>query len=135
MKPDNWSCTKFEEYLTQCLYENYPQLKHYQELADLINDVYYTDDLDRQIQFIPTFTWRKGNKCIIKIGIRATNPLVSAKKEYNEKDEKWTIHKDEIFNRYGLKHHYDVKSSVPRLTYFLNTGDWLDNNIDLYAKM
>lgn len=135
LKPENWSCAKFEEYLTQCLYENYPQLKHYQELADMINDTFYADDLDRQIQFTPTFTWRKGNKCIIKIGIRATNPLVSAKKEYNEKDEEWTIHKDEIFDKYGLKYHYDVKSSVPRLTYFLNTGDWLDNSVDLYEIM
>lgn len=135
LKPENWSCTKFEDYLTQCLYENYPQLKHYQELADYINDTFYANDIDRQIQFIPTFTWRKGSKCIVKIGIRATNPLVSAKKEYDEKDKEWTIHKDEIFNKYGLKYHYDVKSSVPRLTYFLNTGDWLDNSIDLYETM
>ena len=135
LKPENWTCSQFESYLTQCLYNNYPQLKHYQELADLINDVYYSEDLDRQIQFIPKISWRKGNKCVTAIGIRATNALVSAKKEYNEKDKEWTLHKDEVFNKYGLKYHYDVKSSVPRLTCLLNKGIWLDNSVDLYKEM
>jgi hypothetical protein len=137
LKPDNWSVHQFEDYLTTCLYDNYPQLQHYQELADLINDVYYSEDVDRQIQFLPTFTWRKGNKCVISIGIRATNCLVSAKKEYEQGDENKNIsgYKSEIFERYGLKYHYDVKSSVPRLTYFWNTGIWLDNSVDLYSRM
>ena len=135
LKPDNWSEYQFEQYLTQCLYENYPQLKKYQELADYINETYYKENPELQISFVPKFTWRKGNKCVTKIGIRATNELVSAKKEYNDKDQEWTLHKDQIFNKYGLKEHYDVKSSVPRLTYLLNKGIWLDNNIDLYETM
>lgn len=137
LKPDNWSCTKFEEYLTQCLYENYPQLEYYQQLADTINETYYAKDLDRQIQFTPTFGWRKGNKCVTSIGIRATNCLVSAKKEHEEGDEERHIklYKDEVFDKYGLKFHYDVTSSVPRLTYMLNHGEWLDDDIDLYEEM
>lgn len=135
LKPDNWSVAKFEEYLVNCLYENYPQLRHYQELADLINDVYYSEDVDRQIQFIPKITWRKGNKCVTAIGIRATNSLVSAKKEVENDDRENQLYKDEVFEKYGLKYHYDVKSSVPRLTYFLNNGTWLDNEVDLYEEM
>lgn len=135
LKPDNWSISKFEEYLTACLYENYPQLKHYQELADNINRTYYADDYDRQIQFIPHFTWNTGNKAVTKIGIRATNSLVSAKKEREANDEPNMLYKDDVLNRYGLKYEFDVKSSVPRITYALNKGVWLENNIDLYQKM
>ena len=116
MKPENWSERQFEEYLTACLYENYPALKEYQEKADLINDVFYTDDVDRQIQFVPTFTWGKGNKRITKIGIRATNCLVSAKKE----DDENKLTRKDVLDKYGLKYEFDVKSSVPRLTYLLS---------------
>jgi len=136
LKPDNYSMTDFENYLMGCLYINYPQLKHYQELADLINEVYYSDDYDRQIQFRPNFTWNKGNKAVTKIGIRATNSLVSAKKEREEDDDVTnTLYKDDVLNKYGLKYEFDVKSSVPRLTYALNSGIWIDNNIDLYEMM
>lgn len=135
LKPDNWSVSQFEEYLTACLYVNYPQLKHYQEKADLINEVFYSDDYDRQIQFRPNFTWNKGNKAVTKIGIRATNSLVSAKKEREADDTPNTLYKEDVLNRYNLKYEFDVKSSVPRLTYALNTGIWVDNNIDLYNKM
>lgn len=136
LKPDNWSCAEFENYLTGILYVNYPQLKHYQELADRINETYYSDDYDRQIRFKPNFTWNKGNKAVTKIGIRATNALVSAKKEHNDDDLNNNIlYKDEVINRYGLKYEFDVKSSVPRLTYALNKGVWLDNDIDLYEIM
>ena len=135
LKPDNWSCAEFENYLTGILYVNYPQLKHYQELADKINETYYEDDYDRQIRFKPNFTWNKGNKAVTKIGIRATNALVSAKKEHNDESNNNILYKDEVLSRYGLKYEFDVKSSVPRLTYALNKGVWLDNNIDLYEIM
>lgn len=135
LKPDNYSMADFENYLMGCLYVNYPQLKHYQELADLINEVYYSDDYDRQITFKPTFTWNKGNKAVIKIGIRATNSLVSAKKEREDDDAPNTLYKEDVLNKYNLKYEFDVKSSVPRLTYALNTGVWLDNDIDLYEMM
>ena len=131
LKPDNWSCAEFENYLTGCLYENYSQLKHYQELADKINETFYADDYDRQIRFKPNFTWNKGNKAVTKIGIRATNSLVSAKKEHDDN----VLCKDDVLNRYGLKYEFDVKSSVPRITYALNNGVWLNNNIDLYQIM
>lgn len=31
--------------------------------------------------------------------------------------------------------HYDVKSSIYRVQYFLNRGVWLDDSIDLYQLM
>lgn len=136
LKPDNWSVHQFEEYLTACLYENYPQLQHYQELADLINEVFYEDDVDRQIHFTPNFTWRKGNKCVIKIGIRATNCMVAATKEKVLKNgESSHLTKEDVLKKYDLKWDFDVKSSVPRVTYLMNNGIWLDNDVDLYQIM
>lgn len=135
LKPDNWSTTEFEEYLTVCLYENYPHLQHYQELADCINETFYADDMDRQIQFKPNFTWNKGNKAVRKIGIRATNSLVSCKKEVEEDDEENILYRQEVLDKYGLSYEFDVKSSVPRVTFLMNKGFWLDNNVDLYECM
>lgn len=135
LKPDNWSCTEFENYLMGCLYENYPLLRHYQELADNINKTFYANDYDRQISFKPKFTWNKGNKAVTKIGIRATNSLVNAKKEYSDNDSDNVLHKDEVLKRYGLNWEFDVKSSVPRITFALNKGIWLENDIDLYEIM
>jgi hypothetical protein len=135
LKPDNYSVEKFEKYLTYCLYLNYPKLSYYQNKADYINNKYFSSYPELQITFTPTFTWSKGNKAVTKIGIRATNPLVSVKKEREENDEEWITYKDEILEKYNLKYEYDVKSSVPRVTYLLNNGEWLSEDVDLYKEM
>lgn len=135
MKPDNYSVADFESYLTYCLMVNYPQLEVYQALADKINATFYADDFDRQIVFKPTFTWSKGNIAVTKIGIRATNTLVSAKKDIDDDDRENQLYKEDVLNRYNLTNHYDVTSSVPRITYLLNNGVWLDEDIDLYKSM
>lgn len=135
MRPTNWSTTEFEEYLTICLYENYPQLEHYQSLADEINETYFAEDYDRQIHFRPNYTWNKGETAVTKIGIRATNSLVSCKKRVEKGDKPNTLYRHDVLARYDLKHDFDVKSSVPRVTYLLSHGKWLDNDIDLYKRM
>lgn len=135
LKPDNWSTTDFEDYLTQVLYENYPQLEAYQKKADIINEVFYDEDVDRQIQFRPSFGWSKGNKCVRKIGLRATNSLVASKKNKEEGDADNILYREDILKRYELNYEYDVKSSVPRVTYLLNKGQWLNENTDLYEVM
>ena len=131
-KPDNWSCTDFENYIYCILLENYPELEYYQNLADEINDKYYNDDFSRQVIFRPTFTWNKGNKAIVSIGIRACNELVSAKKEVEDGDKENQLYRYELLKQYNLSFEYDIKSSVPRLTFALNKGVWLDEDIDLY---
>ena len=135
MKPTNWSKADFEDYLTLSLYENYPHLEYYQSLADEINETYFDEDYDRQVQFTPKFTWNRGETAVTKIGIRATNSCVSAKKEKEENDEDWIVYRDDLLNRYNLSYEFDVKSSVPRVTYLLSNGKWLDNDIDLYERM
>jgi hypothetical protein len=138
-KPDDMSKKEFENYLLACLYENYEFLEEYQLRADLINQKYYSEDPDRQVRFTPRFTWSRGKrKKIIKIGIRATNKLVSAKKEWEEGDEnKKLVYRKDVLKKLGLTDHkeYDVKSSIARVTYLMNTGDWLDDNVDLYEIM
>lgn len=135
MKPDNLSVQEFEDFLSVCLCTNYPQLAHYQNIADEINNTYYKDYPDLQISFRPKFTWSKGNKAVRKIGIRATNRLVSVKNEHEENDENWIMYKDEVLKKYNLKYSYDVPSSVPRITYLLNHKKWLSDEVDLYKVM
>jgi hypothetical protein len=93
LKPVNYSVTQFENYIASILYKNYPLLAHYQELADNINDTYYSEYPELAIRFVPHFTFNNGNKAITKIGIRATNTLVSAKKDKDEKNDNcWFKH-------------------------------------------
>ena len=134
-KPDDYSVSEFEAYLTQALYKNYPQLSKYQQMADLINDTFYVDDADRQIRFVPSFTWNKGNNSVIKIGIRATNTLVSAKKDKDGSENFYGIYKEDVLLKYGFNLEKDVKSSVPRITYLLNNKEWLSEDIDIYQNI
>ena len=132
LKPDNYSIAQFEDYLTDVLYDNYPLLNHYQKLADEINDKYYANYPEMSLMFSPTFTWSKGNKAVRKIGIRCTNSLVSAKKAKDDDEDFHGYYKEDILRKYGLTLEKDAKSSVPRVTLSLNTGEWVDEDIDIY---
>lgn len=133
LKPDNYSVAQFEDYIEHILYQNYPYLSYYQEMADKINDTYYVDCPEMAVNFTPNFTWNKGNKAITKIGIRATNILVSAKKDKDDNNEKYKgYYKEDILTKYKLNLDKDVKSSVPRITLSLNTGRWVEENVDIY---
>ena len=83
---------------------------------------YYKDFPDLQITFKPSFTWSKGNKAVRKIGIRATNRLVSVKNERKKTTMQIFMYKDEVLTKYGLKYSYDVPSRFPRVTYLMNHG-------------
>lgn len=139
VKPTNVSRAEFEKFLMFHLYNNYKQLGDYQKKVDFINETYYKDDPDRRIKFNLRTTWstnkRFNTERVTKIGIRATNSLVSTKKNWEPGDEnKNVIHRSEVLKQYGLEngYEYDVKSSVPRVAYLINFGEWLDDDIDLY---
>ena len=132
LKPDNYSVTQFENYITNILYQNYPYLSYYQELADSINEKYYADYPEMAIDFTPHFTWNKGNKAITKIGIRATNSLVSAKKDKDNNSNFNGFYKEDILNKYELNLEKDVTSSVPRITLSINKQQWITEDIDIY---
>lgn len=132
LKPDNYSMSQFESYIETVLYRNYPDLGYYQELADEINATYYADYPEMAISFTPSYTWNKGNKAIIKIGIRATNELVAAKKDKDGNENFYGVYKEDILSEYGLTLEKDVTSSVPRITLSLNIGKWVPEDIDIY---
>jgi len=134
LKPDNFTVAQFESVIKRNIEENYPTLEHYQKLADEINDKYYADYPEFQIDFsISDPTWDKGKKMIRKIGIRATNPDVSAAKSKEKAKPTFKgIFKDDILEKYGLNLQKDVKSSVPRITLSLNSGAWIPEKQDIY---
>jgi hypothetical protein len=132
LKPDNYSMAQFENYIESVLYQNYPYLSYYQELADSINETYYADCSEMSISFTPNYTWNKGNKAITKIGIRATNELVSAKKKKDGNENFYGAYKEDILNKYGLNLEKDVTSSIPRITLSLNVGQWITEDVDIY---
>lgn len=135
LKPDNYSVTQFEHYIAGVLYQNYPYLAHYQDLADEINAKYYADCPEMAISFTPNYTWNKGNKAITKIGIRATNELVSAKKDKDGNENFYGVYKEDVLERYGLDLEKDVTSSIPRITMSLNRGRWIREEVDIYEKI
>ena len=129
-------CTEkdMEEIVKASLYNNYPQLEVYQKMADEMNKALNEAN---QISFQPTITYDKSKKYIKKIGIRATNTLVSAKKDKTEnKDFHGKYKEDVLKEQLGDKYYeFDVKSSVPRVTKLLNTGIWEDNKEDIYEQI
>lgn len=121
-KPDKYSEACFENYLLQCLYDNYPGFKFYQQLADDINRLYYSEYPELKVKFKPTFTWDAKKTYVKGIGIRATNSLCNIRKE----------ERIELKREYGFTLEKDVKSSVPRITLSLNSGEWIDESVDIY---
>lgn len=122
VKPLDITMSDFETYLTHCLYNNYPEFRFHQMKADEINEKYYKDYPEFAIRFKPHFTWNNETTVVKKIGIRATNSYCNKKKD----------EKPSILKKYGLELERDIKSSVPRLTLSLNTGEWVDESIDIY---
>lgn len=123
LKPENYTKKQFEEYLLDCLHENYPEWEEYQDLADYINWTYYREYPDFQMRFYNVkFTWEKGDKAVTKIGIRATNSLCGAAKSKKDKSDYMGWYRDDILKENGLNLHKDVSSSVPRITLSLNAG-------------
>lgn len=134
-KPSSLSKKEFEEILTEILYQNYPELKYYQEMADGINETYYGDYPDFSIRFEPHFEWDKNDEYVRKIGIRATNVCVSAKTDEGDNVNYHGIYKSDVLKEHDLTLSKDVKSSVPRITLSLNQGKWVQENVDIYEMI
>lgn len=119
--------------ITAALYYNYPWLKRYQEKADKMNQFLTPEN---QIKF--NITINRSKYFITKLGIRATNRIVSLKEHENEnRNYKGIWRKDYLKGYFGGESyfHFDVKSSIYRVQYLLNHGTWLSNDIDLYQEI
>ncbi len=143
-RPSGVKPKQFISDLYEMLYENYPGFKIYQEIAKTINETYYKDQEEFHIRFKPKFHWNenpkkdktKNKSAIVGIGIRASNKLCSAKKDNDFVDgESKKILRDEVLSKYGFEFEKDITSSVPRVAYALNYGDWLKEEVDLYKKI
>ena len=110
----------------------YPFLREQQEKAERLNET-LPDEL--KIKFYPTV--KRSSKHITKIGMRATNSIVSLKNRDTGKDTDRKYRKeyyDEYFGKDEKLYKYDFKASVYRLTYFLNNGVFPDKDYDLYTS-
>lgn len=122
-KPNNLTCSKFEEQLNDCLRENYPPLRYYTPIADEINTHIAKDEL--KVKFGPSFKWINHKTIVNNIGIRASSSLNSTSK----KD------RAALLKKYGLDMEYDVTSSIPRIVRSLSDGKWFSEDTDLYAEI
>ena len=123
IRPVELSKAEFEKQLTLCLYENYPGLRFHIIKANEINETYYRDYPEFRIRFQPNFTWADNGLYVSGIGIRATNAMISLKKDKRA----------ELLKAYGFTLEKDINASVPRMTLSLNSGHWIDESEDIYG--
>lgn len=126
-----------DEQIIDVIKQMYPQIEEYQKLADEINEKYYYNDKYKLgIKFQPKIK-RNAGGLITSISIRATNGICSYKAHENGKESGRRWRKDVLNEYFGTDNYmeYDVKSSIYRITHFLNYNVWLDPSIDLYEEM
>ena len=131
-----------ECYLVKGLNEVYPQ---YGEMLKTIDeDNSSMDELIDHDYALPTFTMDRKNENVVRIGIRKTNAYCNLKVHGYEDRSSWEslgenernrIRDSVIEKRLGGIYENDVKSSIYRITYLLNKGEWLDRDKDLYPMM
>ena len=120
-----------DDQINEGLCNYYPFLREQQEKVERLNET-LPDEL--KIKFYPTV--KRSQKHITKIGLRATNSIVSLKNRDTGKDTDRKYRKeyyDEYFGKDEKLYKYDFKASVYRLTYFLNNGVFPDKDYDLYT--
>ena len=126
----------FERRLNIILEKKYPQLITLKEEANWINEQpFYQEHTELQIKVQPHFTYSKGG-LVSKIGLRATNRIVSMKEHENGKDSGKMWRKDYLHTLFGENYQsFDIKASIYQLTHALNTNVWLDNQVDMYEEI
>lgn len=117
-----------------------------QAVIDLISSIEFSkipEDVSNMIQFINdgeqevfkkefdihysvSFTDSKKSFTIHKSS-RAYSGFCSYKKDNGDRDS--------VLRANNLPNYFDIKSCVPRLTYFINHGVWLNNSIDIYKMI
>ena len=114
----------------------YPFYCILQDIKNSINRDYYADEPRVQLRLRVKIT--RGEKGVIsRIGTRLTSPLCQLRANDIPVDYEGET-RQMFLNRYfgGRPYYeYDVKSSIYRVAYFLRTGEWLNNAVDLYALM
>lgn len=112
----------------------YPALVECCKLADELNQQL---PMDEQFSYEPTIH-RSRNGLVSKIGFRPATRYSNTKDKDDGKHYNGVMRRDFMNQKFGGKWNwqkYDVKSSVPKIAYALNHGEWLGDDVDLYAKM
>lgn len=101
------------------------------ELLDNNNKPTYSATIRQfETKFTPSVTRGKSGN-VAKIGIRAYNHFCSLPKE-SAICSRYDILEETFGEEYE---EFDVKSSIYRVTYFMNKGAWIDNEVDIYKMM
>lgn len=127
-----------EETVRMLLDKRYPMVVKCKELANYDNEHFLKNWSQEQIKCEWHITYSKSGKKITRIGFRATSGIVSLKEHENENPNYSGVwRKEYLADRFKGKtvYSFDVKSSIFRVTFWLNFGVWLDNKIDLYRLM
>ena len=112
-------------------------------LIEFIKSIQYEDiseEIKNKLQFInskvdPQFKiefdihfsikWTASKKSFsIKKSARSYSAFCSSKKENGERNK--------VLVKEGLTRSYDIKSTLPRISYFLENNEWINSSVDLY---
>lgn len=120
-----------DDEVTDALMENYPQLKWAMETSARLNEILPDDE---QIKALPNIVRAKTR--ISKISFRISNPLINLKEHENDhKDYSGRWRKDVLRKKFQRWISFDVSSSIYKVTYAINKGVWLSQEVDLYREM
>lgn len=130
---------KFEDTVLYLLYKRYPIIRYCQEKVKRINEIHYHHS-ELKLRFEPTLKFSSNGKYLRKIGIRLTSPVCNSKKtdtETRETNDYFGLLRDDVRKKFNVEAYTnaDVKSSIPRVTRALNTGVWVDEEIDFYQEL
>ena len=128
--PEGVSLNQFKDQIFEWVYENYPELREIQKLADEINDKYYSDKPEFAIKCELKVKWNSrakkngtpNKRCITKIKFRATNSYCTLE----------TSEREELLKNLNYQLASDVNCSVPRLNKSMNEGKWFCKGPNAY---
>lgn len=123
-----------DDTLLAALIQRYPQVLEMWKTMAEDNSTMPMDERD-----ISDFNMRRDrNGNVRSISLRKTNHYCSAK-AWDVKEEDWQserlVREKVLMEKFGGIHENDVKSSIYRITYLLNRGEWLDQSVDLYEEI
>ncbi len=89
---------------------------------------------EQRIVFNPNLKYDKNGR-LIRIGLRATNHIVSLEKDRENANGKTRMeYLTEFFGTDKIQE-YDVRASIYQISHLLNFGEWIGNGNDPYEKM
>lgn len=89
---------------------------------------------EQRIVFNPNLKYGKNGR-LIRIGLRATNHIVSLEKDKENANGKTRMEYLTEFLGTDKIQEYDVRASIYQISHLLNFGEWIGNGCDPYERM